>query len=161
MHPFYLSPCISCVFSFVLLLLNVYTRSIVGINVLPVLISFSRSLSQDQHLSGILIEHNLNDLLLFSPDQVSSKAFRELLSSTPTPRSQCRRSLVAASNQAVPSESSSGNQCLALNSPTLFTKNSDNHLVVDSSTQFVPSSTSLEIRVDNVASDGAIENLSM
>lgn len=115
----------------------------------------------DQHLSGILIEHNLNDLLLFSPDQVSSKAFRELLSSTPTPRSQCRRSLVAASNQAVPSESSSGNQCLALNSPTLFTKNSDNHLVVDSSTQFVPSSTSLEIRVDNVASDGAIENLSI
>ncbi|XP_022730274.1 transcription factor MYB3R-1-like isoform X2 [Durio zibethinus] len=60
-----------------------------------------------QRLSAVLVEHNLNDLLLFSPDNVGPKADRQKLSSSVrTPRNQYHKSFGAISNQVQCSNSS-------------------------------------------------------
>lgn len=56
------------------------------------------SIYQEQEPSGVLVEHDMNDLTLSSPDQVGLKSNRGLGSSTKTPKSM-HRSLEAVPNQ--------------------------------------------------------------
>ncbi|TYI17497.1 hypothetical protein ES332_A07G028400v1 [Gossypium tomentosum] len=87
----------------------------------------------------VLVEHNLNDLLLFSPEHVGLKADRPLLSSsTLTPR-----------NQGLASECFSGNACIIISSPTPQIKNSESQSI---------SSATLENLADNAGNGAAIEN---
>ncbi|KAB2072623.1 hypothetical protein ES319_A07G028800v1 [Gossypium barbadense] len=87
----------------------------------------------------VLVEHNLNDLLLFSPEHVGLKADRPLLSSsTLTPR-----------NQGLASECFSGNACIIVSSPTPQIKNSESQSI---------SSATLENLADNAGNGAAIEN---
>ncbi|MFQ6619160.1 hypothetical protein Gotur_000248 [Gossypium turneri] len=90
----------------------------------------------------VLVEHNLNDLLLFSPEHVGLKADRPLLSSsTLTPR-----------NQGLASECFSGNACIIVSSPTPQIKNSESQSI---------SSATLENLADNAGNGAAIENYNM
>ncbi|PPD99326.1 hypothetical protein GOBAR_DD03648 [Gossypium barbadense] len=107
-----------------------------------------------QQPSAVLIEHNVNDLLLFSPDRVGLKADQPLLpSSIRTPRSQCHKSFRAISNQGL-----SGNACLIVSSPTLKVKNSDGHSISVTAVQCTNSPATLENLADNAGIDTAIEN---
>ncbi|GAV91103.1 Myb_DNA-binding domain-containing protein [Cephalotus follicularis] len=99
-----------------------------------------------QQLSGVLVEHNMNNLLLFSPDQVRSRADRTLGSSSQTPNNLYRRSLGAKSDQ--------GDQGVALetsigNSPTVCRKNDGRH------------SAALENASGNGRNDATNENFSI
>lgn len=110
----------------------------------------------------MLIEHNINDLLLFSPDQVGLKVDRPLLaSSTRTPRNQYHKSFGAISNQGFASECLSGNACIVVSSPTLKIKNSEGHSIAVTTVQCVTSSATAENLVDNAGIDAAIENHNM
>ncbi|EOY29679.1 hypothetical protein QUC31_020654 [Theobroma cacao] len=112
-----------------------------------------------QRPSAVLIEHNINDLLLFSPDQVGLKVDRPLLaSSTRTPRNQYHKSFGAISNQGFASECLSGNACIVVSSPTLKIKNSEGHSIAVTTVQCVTSSATAENLVDNAGIDAAIEN---
>ncbi|TYH13063.1 hypothetical protein ES288_A06G114800v1 [Gossypium darwinii] len=104
--------------------------------------------------SAVLIEHNVNDLLLFSPDRVGLKADQPLLSSSiRTPRNQCHKSFRAISNQGL-----SGNACLIVSSPTLKVKNSDGHSISVTAVQCTNSPATLENLADNAGIDTSIEN---
>ncbi|KAG4190327.1 hypothetical protein ERO13_A07G023600v2 [Gossypium hirsutum] len=87
----------------------------------------------------VLVEHNLNDLLLFSPEHVGLKADRPLLSS----------STLAPRNQGLASECFSGNACIIVSSPTPQIKNSESQSI---------SSATLENLADNAGNGAAIEN---
>lgn len=90
----------------------------------------------------MLVEHNLNDLLLFSPERVGLKADRPLLSS----------STLTPINQGLASECFSGNACIIVNSPTPKIKNSESQSI---------SSATLDNLVDNAGNGAAIENYNM
>ena len=110
----------------------------------------------------MLVEHNLNDLLLFSPDRVGLKADRPFLSSsTRTPRNQYHKNFGAMSNQGFASECLSGNACIVVSSPTLKIKNGEGHSIAVTTVQCTNSSASLENLVDNAGSDVGIENYNM
>lgn len=118
-------------------------------------------LCQIQQPSGVLVEHNKNDLLLHSPDQVGSKADRLLSSSSRTPRKQQSRSLAAASERGISNHLSSGNPCAHFRSPTLCGKKNESHSVAVTCTQSVPSSAPLETTGHNVRNDAGVETFSM
>ncbi|XWS26314.1 hypothetical protein CRYUN_Cryun26dG0021500 [Craigia yunnanensis] len=108
---------------------------------------------------AVLVEHNINDILLFSPDQVGLKADGPLsASSIRTPRNKYRKSFEAISNQGFASECLSGNACIVVSSPTLKTKNSEGHSIAVTAVQCTDSSATLENLVDNAGIDAAIEN---
>ncbi|XVE97548.1 hypothetical protein REPUB_Repub03eG0028800 [Reevesia pubescens] len=112
-----------------------------------------------QRPSAVLVDHNLNDLLLFSPDHIGLKADRSLLSSsTRTPRNQYHKSFGAISNQGFASECLSGNACIVVSSPTLKIKNSEGHSIAVTTVQNTNSSATLENLVDIAGTDTAIEN---
>ncbi|XVE53715.1 hypothetical protein DITRI_Ditri03aG0024800 [Diplodiscus trichospermus] len=112
-----------------------------------------------QRPSAVLVEHNINDILLFSPDQVGFKADRPLLaSSTRTPRNKYHKSFGAISNQGVASECLSGNACIVVSSPTLKIKNSEGHSISVTAVQCTNSSATPENLVDNAGIDAATEN---
>ncbi|XWS70339.1 hypothetical protein CRYUN_Cryun03dG0039500 [Craigia yunnanensis] len=112
-----------------------------------------------QRPSAVLVEHNLNDLLLFSPDRVGLKADRPLLSSsTRTPRNQYHKNFGTISNQGFTSELLSGNACIVVSSPTLKIKNSEGHSIAVTTVQCTNSSATLENLVDNAGIDAGIEN---
>ncbi|XP_022750196.1 LOW QUALITY PROTEIN: transcription factor MYB3R-1-like [Durio zibethinus] len=112
-----------------------------------------------QRPSAVLVEHNINNILLFSPDQVGIKADRPLLaSSMRTPRNQYHKSFGAISNQGFASECLSGNACMVVSSPTLQIKNSEGHSIAVTAVQSTNSSATLENLVDNAGIDAAIEN---
>ncbi|XP_022730271.1 transcription factor MYB3R-1-like isoform X1 [Durio zibethinus] len=112
-----------------------------------------------QRLSAVLVEHNLNDLLLFSPDNVGPKADRQKLSSSVrTPRNQYHKSFGAISNQGFASECLSGNACIVASSPALKVKNSEGHSIAVTTVQCSNSSATLENLVDNTGIDAVIEN---
>ena len=90
----------------------------------------------------MLIEHNVNDLLLFSPEHVGLKADRPVLSS----------STLAPRNQGLASECFSGNACIIVSSPTPQIKNSESQSI---------SSATLENLADNAGNGAAIENYNM
>lgn len=112
-----------------------------------------------QQSSAVLIEHNLNDILLFSPDHNDIKADRALLSSsTRTPRNRYHKSFGAISNDGFASECLSGNACLVVSSPTLKIKNSEGHSIAVTTLQCTNSSATLENLVDNAGTDSGTEN---
>ncbi|XWS72566.1 hypothetical protein CRYUN_Cryun02cG0050800 [Craigia yunnanensis] len=112
-----------------------------------------------QRPSAVLVQHNLNDLLLFSPDHVGLKADRPLLSSsTRSPRNQYHKSFGAISNQGFAAECLSGNACIVVSSPTLKIKNSEGHSIAVTTVQCTNSSATLENLVDNARTDAGIEN---
>ncbi|KAG7972844.1 hypothetical protein I3843_07G202500 [Carya illinoinensis] len=114
-----------------------------------------------QQPSGILVEHNMNDLLLHSPDQVGSKADRLLGSSAITPKNQQPRSLAAASKQGISSTLSSGNPRAAVKSPAVFGKKHGSHSVVVTCVLSASSSAPLETTGHNVRNDAGVETFSI
>uniref|UniRef100_A0A5B6ZED8 Putative myb-related protein 3R-1-like isoform X1 n=1 Tax=Davidia involucrata TaxID=16924 RepID=A0A5B6ZED8_DAVIN len=114
-----------------------------------------------QQPSGVLVEHNINDMVFFSSDRFGIKSGRAMGPSAITLGSHHSRKLEAALNQSAPSESSSGNPCLSVvSSPTAGGKGRS-HLVTVTSVQSAPSSTPLEIMVENSGNDAGVENLSI
>ncbi|GLT48230.1 hypothetical protein SLA2020_218690 [Shorea laevis] len=101
---------------------------------------------QIQH-TGILVEHNKNDLLLFSPDQGGLKVDKTFALTAQTPTSQLRKISGVISNRAHASENSSENPCLLVCSPTARTKNNENHLIAVTSVECTTSSAPLESKV--------------
>lgn len=71
-----------------------------------------------QRPSGVLIEHDMNDLLLCSPDQIGFKSDRTHSSSARTPKYLNDGSLEAAMDQSIPSKTVQGNPCASVNSPS-------------------------------------------
>ncbi|KAK8351713.1 hypothetical protein V6Z12_A05G051200 [Gossypium hirsutum] len=112
-----------------------------------------------QRPPAVLVEHDINDILLFSPDDVGLKAGLPLrFSSMRTPKNQYHKSLGAISNQGLASECLSGNACIIVSSPTLKIKKSEDPSIADTTVQFSSSSATLENSVDNTGSNAAIEN---
>ncbi|KDP34209.1 hypothetical protein JCGZ_07780 [Jatropha curcas] len=109
--------------------------------------------------SVILLEDSISDLL-FSPDGFKSdKAFAP---SSRTPKNLYRRILGTLSEQCIASESSSGNSCILVCSPTISKKNHESHLIAaTTSVQSLPSSAPSECTSNNNAKDAATENLSI
>ncbi|KAF3944225.1 hypothetical protein CMV_029292 [Castanea mollissima] len=108
--------------------------------------------------SGVLVEHDMNNLLLHSPDQVGSKADTALLgSSAGTPRNQQSRSLGAASNQGILNKSSFANPCAPVSSPTVCGKKHESHSVAVTCLQSASFSVPLENRSDNAGNDASLE----
>ncbi|XP_041019337.1 transcription factor MYB3R-1 isoform X3 [Juglans microcarpa x Juglans regia] len=114
-----------------------------------------------QQPSGVLVEHNMNDLLLHSPDQVGSKADRLLGSSARTPRNQQPRSLAAASKQGISSTLSSGNPRAPVKSPAVCGKKHGSHSVVVTCVLSASSSAPLETTGHNVRNDAGVETFSI
>ncbi|TKY58282.1 Myb-related protein 3R-1 [Spatholobus suberectus] len=75
----------------------------------------------EQQPSGVLVEHDVNDLSLSSPDQVGLKSDRGLGSSSKTPKS-LNSSLKAAPNRSGHLKLSSENPCSRVNSPCVRAK---------------------------------------
>lgn len=73
------------------------------------------SIYQEQQQSGILVEHDMNDLSLSSPDQVGLKSDRGLDSSAKITKG-LNKSLEAASNQSGHLKLSSKSPCPRVNS---------------------------------------------
>ncbi|KAF8388975.1 hypothetical protein HHK36_025659 [Tetracentron sinense] len=115
-----------------------------------------------QRPPGILVEHNINDLLFFSPDRDGYPTNRALGVGSRTPRNQYSTSLVTTSNQGGLSESSSGNQYISVVvSPTVFEKKHERNLVpLTTSVQCAPSSNLLEGAFEN-AEHADMENFSI
>lgn len=110
----------------------------------------------------MLVEHDINDILLFSPDDVGFKAGLPLrFSSMRTPKNQYHKRLGAISNQGLASECLSGNACIIVSSPTLKIKKSEGPSIADTTVQCSNSSATLENSVDNTGSNAAIENYNM
>ncbi|KAK7293871.1 hypothetical protein RJT34_16748 [Clitoria ternatea] len=72
--------------------------------------------------SGVLVEHDMNDLSLYSPDQVGLKSERVPGSSAKTPKSLNLKSLEAAPNQSAPLKLSSENSCSKVRTPCVRAK---------------------------------------
>ncbi|GMI81431.1 C-MYB-LIKE TRANSCRIPTION FACTOR 3R-1, MYB DOMAIN PROTEIN 3R1, A. thaliana MYB domain protein 3R1 [Hibiscus trionum] len=89
--------------------------------------------------AAVLVERNLNDPLLFSPDHVGPKTDRSLLSSSMrTPRNRYH----------------SGNACIVVSSPTLKIKKSEgNSIAADTTVQCTDSLATLENLVDNTGNN--------
>lgn len=113
----------------------------------------SSFLLQVEQPSGMLVEDSMNDLLLFSPDQVGFKGDKAFAPSSRTPKNLYRKILGTLSEKCIALESSPGNSCIVVRSPTFCKKNHD----------LLPASTSapLENTIDNTENDAGTENLSM
>ncbi|PQM39149.1 transcription factor MYB3R-1 [Prunus yedoensis var. nudiflora] len=109
-----------------------------------------------QQTSGVLVEHNANDLLLCSP--VGCKAEKALGTSTRTPRSQFRKSF-EATNPGVPSKSFSARQCASVKSPTICVKKHESYSLADTCVQSDSLSAPPETTGDNAGNDISIENI--
>nr|URY18752.1 MYB protein [Zanthoxylum bungeanum] len=100
--------------------------------------------------TGILVEHNMNDLL-FPPDQVGSKSDRALGLIARTPRTQNCKSFGVTSNKGVSSEQSPRSTC----SPAMCKKNNESSSGAVASVQSFPS---LAPTGDNAGNDAGAEN---
>ncbi|XP_027333780.1 transcription factor MYB3R-1-like isoform X2 [Abrus precatorius] len=78
--------------------------------------------AEQQQPSGVLVEHDMNDLSLYSPDQVGLKSDKSLSSSSKTPKNLNNRSLEEAPNCSVPLKLSSENPCSRVKSPCIRAK---------------------------------------
>ncbi|KAJ7958587.1 myb-related protein 3R-1 [Quillaja saponaria] len=114
-----------------------------------------------QQPSGVLVEHDMNDLLLHSPDQIGAISDRSLLSSARTPKDHNGRNLKAVTNQDFLSRSSSGNPCTTVSSPTICRKEDDGCTVTVNSTQPVCSSAPAENSSDNAGNDAGLETFNI
>ncbi|KAJ7965981.1 Myb-related protein 3R-1 [Quillaja saponaria] len=114
-----------------------------------------------QQPSGILVEHDMNDLLLYSPEQVGFKAGRILLSSVRTPKDQKDRRLEAANNQDFLSGSSSGHPCTTVSFPNICGKDDVGCKVAVTSSQSVCLSSPAENTSDKAGNDVGFETFSI
>ncbi|KAJ8751658.1 hypothetical protein K2173_025817 [Erythroxylum novogranatense] len=117
-----------------------------------------RSTEIVQEPFGSLVEDNLNDLLLFSPDQVGFKVDKAFGPSSCTPRNLYRRILGTLSEQANDSEPSSSGNPGSVNSPSVRWKNPANCSAGTTAVLSVPSSAPLDIIVSTSGNDAAGEN---
>jgi len=107
-----------------------------------------------QQSSGVLSEHDRNDLSLYSSDQVGFRD-RVLGSSVRTPRNLNNRSSETAPNQSIPSKLSSENPC-RFSSPCIRAKEHEN-LTVSVNRVKAPGENS----GDQSKNDGGFETYSM
>lgn len=114
-----------------------------------------------QQLSGVLVEHDINDQLLYSPDQVGSKSDRVMGSSAGTPKKLDNKSLVEAPNQCLPSKLSSENPCSGVKSRCVRAKEHEGLSVAVTCVQSVSSSVPGENSGDKTRNDGGLEGSSM
>lgn len=110
--------------------------------------------------SGVLVEHNMNDLLLFSPDQVDFKAERALGSGTRTPRNHYYKSSDLTSNQCIPPKSSE-RQCAHVCSPSVSGKKLGSCSVAETCVQSDSSSALMEMIGYNAGNETTCESFSM
>nr|QSD99728.1 MYB family transcription factor [Melilotus albus] len=107
-----------------------------------------------QQSSGVLSEHDRNDLSLYSSDQVGFRD-RVIGSSVRTPRNLNNRRSETAPNQSIPSKFSSENQC-RFSSPCVRAKEHEN-LTVSVNRVKAPGENS----VDQSKNDGGFETYSI
>lgn len=106
--------------------------------------------------AGILVEHNMNDLL-FSPDQVGSKANRALGSLARTPRTQYCKSFGVTTNQGFSSEQSPRN----ISSPAVCKRSNESSSSAVASVQAVPSLALTGETITTAGNDAGTENYNM
>ncbi|PSS17812.1 Myb-related protein like [Actinidia chinensis var. chinensis] len=115
-----------------------------------------------QQLSGVLVEHDINDLLFFSPDRFEIKLDRSLGPSSRTLGNRFSRRLGATSNQGALSESLSGNPYLSsiLCSPSISGKKDEIQVAAATS---APASASnpQDIVAGSSGNDAGVENFSI
>lgn len=92
-----------------------------------------------QQPSGILVEHDRNDLLLYSPDQVNLKSEKVLSLSARTKKNPCSR----------------------INSPSVWVKEHERLSVAVTCVQSISSSGSGENSGDHTGNDGGLETCNM
>lgn len=105
--------------------------------------------------SGVLSEHDMNDLSLYSSDKVGFRD-RVLGSSDGTPRNLNNRSSEIALNQSVPSKLSSEKSCSRISTPCIRAKEHEN-LTVSVARVKAPGENS----EDQSRNDGGYETCSM
>ncbi|XP_042488182.1 transcription factor MYB3R-1-like isoform X2 [Macadamia integrifolia] len=119
-------------------------------------------LEKVQQPSGVLVEQNVNNMMLFSPNQDRFPSSKALSGGIRTPRIQNCLSLDMASNQFGHSESSSGKRCLSvIVSPTVRGKRHAKCIMPLTSAQCSPSSGPLEVASENGGSAVDIESFSI
>ncbi|KAK7384919.1 hypothetical protein VNO78_30622 [Psophocarpus tetragonolobus] len=103
----------------------------------------------EKQASGVLVEHDVNDLSLSSPDQVGIKSDRGLCSKAKTPKSM-KRSLEEAPNQSGNLKLSSENQCSKVNtnSPCIRAKQHEKLSVAVTRVQAPGENSAEQIRKD-------------
>lgn len=111
-------------------------------------------LSQVQQPSGVLLEHDVNDLLFVSPNHLKIKPDRALGITNKTPANQYSRMLQTTSSQCALSESSSGNPSSFLSPPIVSRKKDKSRLVTVVSAQSAQESNPLEITCRSAGNEG-------
>ncbi|XP_059658021.1 transcription factor MYB3R-1-like [Cornus florida] len=115
-----------------------------------------------QQPSGVLAEHNMNDLLLSSPDCSKIKPDRAMCPGVQTLRNRHSRSLVeTALRQGTLPEPSSANPCSSFSSSPIVSAKDTNYLVAVTSVQSAPSLSPMEMKVGNSGKDAVSENFSI
>ncbi|XP_058201740.1 transcription factor MYB3R-1-like [Rhododendron vialii] len=107
-----------------------------------------------QQPSGVLLEHNVNDLLFVSPNHLKIKPDRALGVTSRTPANQYSRMLQTTSSQCALSESSSGNPSSFLSPPIVSRKKDKSRLVTVVSAQSAPESNPQEITARSAGVEG-------
>ena len=124
-------------------------------------LSLFYSVYQVQQPSGVLVEHDMNDLLLYSPDQVGFKSDTVLGSSARTPKNLSNRRLEAVPNQSIPSKLSSENPCSSVNSLCVRAKEHEKLSVAVTCLPSVFSSAAGENLGEQTGNGGGFETSSM
>ncbi|KAL6985406.1 hypothetical protein U1Q18_018781, partial [Sarracenia purpurea var. burkii] len=115
-----------------------------------------------QQPSGVLVQHNMNDLLFVSPNSLDIKSNRASGLSSRTPGNQYSRMVGITSHQGALSESPSANPHSSnLNSPTVHGKKDKSRLVAAASSHYAPASNSVEIMAGSSGNDAGVENPSI
>ncbi|POO03932.1 GAMYB transcription factor [Trema orientale] len=109
--------------------------------------------STSQPPFGILLEHNMNDLQLFSPKQVGFKAS--------TPRNKHLKSFEPSPNQGISLKSSSSIQSASFSSPSLSGKKLKIHPVAETCGQRNSSSALPEVTGSSAGTDFTVETFSI
>lgn len=110
--------------------------------------------------SGVLAEHNMNDLLLFSPDQVDFKAERALGSGMRTPRNQYHKGSDPTSNHCLPPKSSE-RQCAHVCSPSVSGRKLGSFSVAETCVQSDSSSAIMEMMGYSAGNEATFESFGM
>ncbi|KAI4379922.1 hypothetical protein MLD38_006159 [Melastoma candidum] len=105
------------------------------------------SASEVAQLAGILSEHDINDLLLFSPIIPQNKGH---IASFATPRKQCLKSLVSSASNVLVSPSSCGN-FIQSTDPAIDERKQESQIVAVKPSIPIPSSATAEGTVENAS----------
>lgn len=114
-----------------------------------------------QQASGILVEHNTNDLLLYSPNQIQFKSNRTHSSSARTSKTLNNENSEATLNQCIPSKSLCRNPCASEDSPSIRIKEDEIPSVPVTCVQSQCSSVPGESSGDHTGNNAGFETFSM